>query len=120
MYPDHPIWYRKGLPEILRKFSDIMRDRLANVSLLPCFPTPSYDSDGVHLSAYSGLEFVLHLFDSDHQVLDQRGLDSDSRTPLGTEATCMLEDRVMVLEQDARCLNTKFELKAAFDAELLD
>ena len=64
MYRLAPIWYREGLPEILQKFSDVMKARPDNSFLMPSFPTPQFQSDGVHLSPYSGLEFVLHLFDS--------------------------------------------------------
>ena len=120
MYRTNPIWYRDGLPEILKKFSDVMRARPSNSHLLPSFPTPSFESDGVHLSAYSGLEFVLHLFDSVGSILDQQSLDSGSREIVASESTRVLEDRVMVLEQDHRRLNQKFEAKTAVDAELSD
>ena len=40
-----------------------MSPKLKNVHLLPSFATPAFESDGVHLTPYSGLEFVLHLFE---------------------------------------------------------
>ena len=120
MYRLSPIWYREGLPEILQKFSDVMKGRPASSFLMPSFPTPKFESDGVHLSAYSGLEFVLHLFDSVNSILDLQQLDPDSRSVVSTEATRVLEDRVMVLEQDHRRLNQRFEFKSAVDAELSD
>ena len=120
MYRTNPIWYRDGLPEILKKFSDVMRVRPSNCNLLPSFPTPTFESDGVHLSAYSGFEFVLHLFDSVGSILEKRSLDPVSRDHVTSESTRVLEDRVMVLEQDHRRLNQRFESKSAVDSELSD
>ena len=120
MYRLAPIWYREGLPEILQKFSDVMKARPDNSFLMPSFPTPQFQSDGVHLSPYSGLEFVLHLFDSVKTILDVKELDPEARSVVSNEATRVLEDRMMVLEQDHRRLNQKFEFKSAVDAELLD
>ena len=97
-----------------------MKGRPASSFLMPSFPTPKFESDGVHLSAYSGLEFVLHLFDSVNSILDLQQLDPDSRSVVSSEATRVLEDRVMVLEQDHRRLNDRFEFKSAVDAELSD
>ena len=39
-----PIWYREGLPEILQKFSDVMKARPDNSFLMPSFPTPQFQS----------------------------------------------------------------------------
>ena len=83
----------------------------------PSFPTPSYDSDGVHLDAYSGFEFVLHLFDSVQLILSQQVQDPETRSPVATESTRVPEDRVMVLKHDHRRLNQKFEHKAAVNYE---
>ena len=120
MYRQLPLWYREGLPEVLTKFSSFLKDRPSNLHLLSSFPTPDFDQDGVHLTAYSGLEFMIHLFDSSIALLD--GLDSscDQRLPMASEATRLLEDRVMVLEQDHRRLNRDVELKTAIDSELHD
>ena len=120
MYRLSPIWYRDGLPEILRKFSDMMKERPDNSHMMPSFPSPSYDPDGIHLTAYSGLEFVLHLFDSIGSVLNSVQMDPEARSCATSEASRVLEDRVMVLEQDHRRLNQKFEHKFAVDAELSD
>jgi len=73
MYRMRPIWYRDGLPDILTIFSTSFAKTavtVKNLHALPGFPTPSFEADGVHLSAYCGLEFVLHLFDSAKIVLD--------------------------------------------------
>ena len=120
MYRTNPIWYREGLPEILRKFSEMMKSRPGNAHMMPSFPSPKYDPDGVHLTAYSGLEYVLHMFDSIQVVLSSLELDIDSKSSNATESSRVLEDRVMVLEQDHRRLNQKFEHKFAVDAELSD
>lgn len=120
MYRRSPIWYREGLPEILMKFSNVMLSRPASVLMMPSFSTPSFESDGVHLSAYSGLAFVLHLFDSANHLIDVQGLNQEAMTTIASESTRVLEDRVMVLEQDHHRLNSMFELKSAIDAELSD
>ena len=120
MYRQSPLWYREGLPEVLTRFSLFFRDRPANLHLLPSFPTPEFEKDGIHLNAYSGLEFMIHLFDSATALLDGLESSCDQRLPETAEATRVLEDRVMVLEQDHRRLNSAFEVKTAVDAELHD
>ena len=120
MYRTSPLWYREGLPEVLTKFSLFLRERPVNLHLLPSFPTPDFERDGVHLTAYSGLEFMIHIFDSSVALLDGLGSDCDQRLPEASEATRLLEDRVVVLEQDHRRLNQTVELRTAIDAELHD
>ena len=120
MYRTAPLWYREGLPEVLTRFSATFRDKPDNLYLLPSFPTPEYESDGVHLTAYSGLEFMIHLFDSSIAILDGLAKSCDERIPETSEAARLLEDRVMVLEQDHRRLNSVVEFKTAVDAELHD
>ena len=88
------------MPEILRKFSDFMKNKPANLLLMPSFPTPSYEPDGVHLTAYSGLEFVIYLFDSAVDLLASASLHQGSLNSKSTEATRVLEDRMVALEQD--------------------
>ena len=106
MYRKSPTWYREGLPEILTRFSsDLIREKPANVHLLPSFPTPDFEADGLHLTAYSGLEFVLHLFDCSVEILDSINTDCATLAPRASEATRLLEDRMVALEQDHRRLN---------------
>ena len=119
MYRLSPLWYREGLPEILQKFSEVFTG-FDNLRLMPSFPTPSFEDDGVHLTAYSGLEFVLHLFDSATSLLDGLSTSLDEKTSAGAETTRRLEDRMMAIEQDHRRLNKSFEFKTATDAELAD
>ena len=120
MYRRSPLWYRDGLPEILTKFSSSFKEKPVNVNLMSSFPTPEFEADGVHLTAYCGLEFILHLFDSANSILDGQNATCDERIPEASEVTRLLEDRVMVLEQDHRRLNSDFELKTAADAEIHD
>ena len=120
MYRTSPVWYREGLAEILTVFSGTLSsDRPPNLHLLPSFPTPDFESDGL-LTAYSGLEFILHLFDSTHLLL--ANLESAPETGIirNSESTRVLEDRVMAIEQDHRRLNRFVEHKTAIDAELAD
>ena len=106
MYRHTPTWYREGMPEVLTRFStEIYRDRPPNLHLLPSFPTPEFEADGIHLTAYSGMEFVLHLFDSAIGVLDAAKDGYDLVVPRVGEATRLLEDRMVAIEQDHRRLN---------------
>ena len=120
MYRSRPVWYREGLPEILSMFSQhLSRDVPPTLRILPSFSTPEYQNDGVSLTSYAGLEYVLHLFDSTQDLLDRskEPVEVSSRI---SEATRVLEDRVMVLEQDHRRLNQVVEHKIAIDSELAD
>ena len=121
MYRTNPLWYREGLPEIMTLFSQAMvADKPPNLHLLPSFATPEFEADGVHLTAYSGLEFILHLFDGAVDLLANLALPLPERAERGSESTRVLEDRMMSLEQDHRRLNRVVEGKMAEDAELND
>jgi hypothetical protein len=121
MYRTNPIWYRDGLPEILSLFSSSFKeDRPKNLHLLSSFATPEFEADGVHLTSFSGLEFIVNLFDVSEETLARLKKSPASRSDISTEQTRVLEDRVMVLEQDHRRLNKVVEKKSAVDAELAD
>ena len=121
MYRGSPIWYREGLPEVLTTFSSVMnQDKPANMNLLSSFPTPSYDPSGIHLTPYSGLEFLMHLFDNSRETLANLERPADAQAARTSEGTRVLEDRVMALEQDHRRLNSVVEGKIAIDAEEAD
>ena len=121
MYRTSPTWYREGLPEVLTLFSQsLTSDKPANLHLLPSFATPDYEGDGVHLTPYSGLEYILHLLDSSHDLLALIEAPLDEVAIKSCESTRVLEDRVMALEQDHRRLNRVVESKTAVDAELDD
>ena len=74
----------------------------------------------MHLTAYSGLEFILHLFDGATDLLTNLALPGPERVVISSESTRVLEDRMMSLEQDHRPLNHVLEIKTAADAELAD
>ena len=121
MYRMSPLWYREGLPEVLTLFSQTFSlERPANLRLLPSFPTPEFDPDGVHLTAYSGLEYIVHLFDAAEEIISNFKSSPEEVLVQSCESTRVLEDRMMVLEQDHRRLNVVVESKTAADAELDD
>ena len=121
MYRTAPVWYRDGLPEILMLFSQsLITEKPANLHILPSFSTPEFEADGVHLTIYSALQFVLHLFDSAQELLDNLSSSTSEVATRNSETTRVLEDRVMVLEQDHRRLNRVLEHKIAIDSELAD
>ena len=121
MYREFPLWYREGLPEIMNLFSQaFMFERPDNLLLLPSYPTPEYERNGIHLTAYSGLEYISHLFDSSQEAVENLSLAQPDVSLKTCEATRLLEDRVTSLEQDHRRLNSAVETKTATDAELDD
>ena len=121
MYRSHPLWYRDGLSEILGKFSSIFsKQKPANLLLMPSFPSPTFDADGIHLTPQSGLEYIYFLFDTARDVIAASESPTESKVTAGSEATRVLEDRVMALEQDHRRLNSSFEVSVAVQAERED
>ena len=123
MYRAFPIWYCDGVSEVLQKFSSMMCSKPSgptNIHLLPSFPTPSCENDGIHLTPYSGLEFILHLFDSSTNLIQTLSSRPEEVVIRNVESSRVLEDRMMVLEQDHRRLNKVVEEKYAEDAELAD
>ena len=121
MYRTNPTWYREGLPEILSLFSQVFsQERPDNLRLLPSFSTPAFEADGVHLTPFSGLEFILHLFDASEVVLSSLDASPDEVMVQSSESTRVLEDRVVALEQDHRRLNRVVEDQIAIDSELAD
>ena len=118
MYHISPLWYQDGLSEIMSKFSSIMAtNRPSNLLLMPSFPTPSFEADGMHLTASSGLEYLFFLFDSAKDVIVASGTETEVKVSTGSEATRVLDDRVMGLEQDHLRLNQSFEIFYAVNAE---
>ena len=121
MYRQSPLWYRDNLAEVMRRFSAASkRFSHANMRLMPSFPSPTYEADGVHLTAYSGLEFVLHLFDASKLIIESLSASVDVREATVSEASRLIEDRMMALEQDHRRLSGVVELKTAVDSEADD
>ena len=121
MYRQVPLWYRDDLAGVLSRFSAASKKvTSSNFGLMPSYSTPSFEADGVHLTAYSGLEFVLHLFDSARALITALSAPDAERESAANASTRLLEDRVVALEQDHRRLNTVVELKTAIDSELED
>ena len=120
MYRMFPVWYRDGMPEVLKRFSDVMLKKAPNVHLLPSFSTPSFEADGIHLSPYSGLEFVVFLFDSSLSLIETFSSRPEEVLTQNCESSRVLEDRMVALEQDHRRLNSVVENKTAEDAELAE
>ena len=123
MYRSFPIWYRDGVSEVLQKFSTMMCSKASgpsNVHLLPSFSTPTFETDGIHLTPYSGLEFILHLFDSSTSLIKTLASRPEEVVIKNIESSRVLEDRMMAIEQDHRRLNRVVEDKYAEDAELAD
>jgi hypothetical protein len=109
------------MPEVLTLFSNSFVKHVLGVSNLhamPSFPTPVFEDDGVHLNPYSGLEFVLYLFDTAKSLLVSIGSSTEARQVENIEAIRTLEDRVMAIEQGHKCLASDFDLKCAIDSEL--
>ena len=120
MYRRSPLWYRDGLPEVLTKFSSSMKIRPSNLHLMSSFATPEFIDDGVHLTPYSGLEYVLHLFDNAGSILDALTAEPSEIASRHAETSRVLEDRMMALEQDHHRLSLGVESKTAEDSELFD
>ena len=123
MYRTFPIWYRDGISEVLQKFSSMLCSKPTgpkNMLLLPSFSTPSFEGDGIHLTPYSGLEFILHLFDSSAALVQTLNSRPEEVVIKQVESSRVLEDRMMAIEQDHRRLNQVVEEKIAVDSELAD
>lgn len=60
-----PTWYLPLLPVVVRSLTGVLRVHNPNLYALPAFISTSsdLDSDGVHFSALSGRDYVLHLLD---------------------------------------------------------
>jgi hypothetical protein len=119
MYRKTPVWFRDGLPEVLVQFSNFM-SQCDLALVLPSFPTPEFEADGVHLTSYSGLEYIYHLFDSSKSKLASLTQPPETMLLRVVEDSRLLADRVVVLEQDHRRLNKDYEFKTAVDSELAD
>ena len=122
MYRTTPLWYRDGMADILMTFESALRitDRPINIWVLPCFPRPQLEADGVHLTPFSGLEYVLHLFDASQEAFSTLTLGDSSRIDQVVSANRVLESRVSVVELDHARLVKSFEFQTAITAEALD
>ena len=121
MYRTTPQWYNDGLSQIMIKFSAIFRaDKPKNLHLLPTFSSPCLEVDGVHLTPYSGFEYVVSLFDSAVESLNNLKRPVPVLLSNQAESVRSLEDRVTVIEADHKRLSRSVESKAALQAEAND
>ena len=115
--PPMPYWYSSALPEILMEFSAVASaNRPPNLHLIDGSATPEFQPDGVHLTAYSGLRFVVHLFDAAISRIEAP--PSSVEADRTQEAIRVVSDRVGVLEQGQARISVELALKTAVDAEL--
>ena len=123
MYRTSPVWFREGMSEIMLKFSSAasgLQPLPANLHLMSSFSKPVLESDGVHLTPYSGMEFALHLFDEPERIIRSLASVLEIRVTQHDEDIRLLKDRVLVLEQDHKRLNARTEMQFAIDQELAD
>ena len=123
MYRTTPVWFREGMAEIMLKFSSMATDlkpRPYNLHLMASFAKPVLEQDGVHLTPYSGMEFVLHLFAEPERIMTSITSTPDAKAVLVDEEVRLIKDRVLVLEQDHRRLTEKSDRQFAIDQELSD
>ena len=103
------------------KFSTMMSiERPSNLLLMKSFSNPCLEPDGVHLTPYSGLEYVVHLFDCAEDLLNGLSRSPESFVIANTESIRCLEDRVVNLEQGHKKMRMFVEDRAAVAAELSD
>ena len=121
MYRQRPEWYRLGLAEILVQFSKSLSPLIGpGLHVLPSFPFPELEADGVHLTPYAGLKFVVQLFDSSLELIKASVAPLPVSVAKVQETSRVLEDRVVVLEQGQHHLRRELQMKTAIDAELAD
>ena len=121
MFRQHPEWYHNGLPEVLLQFSKHLSPMLApGFHLLPSLPMPDLEVDGIHLTPYAGLKYVVHLFDSSLELIKSLSSIVPVALSKAGESSRVLEDRVVVLEQGQQHLRQELQMKTAIDSELAD
>ena len=121
MFRQQPEWYRHGLSDVLLQFSKILSPlKSQNFHLLPSLASPDLEDDGVHLTAYAGLRFVVHLFDSSLDLIKNMSAPLPEVVARVGESSRVLEDRVVVLEQGHQHLRRELQMKTAIDADLAD
>ena len=70
MYRTSPLWYRDHLPEVMIRFSSAgSLTRPDNLHLMPSFTRSVLEPDGVHLTPFSGMEYILHLFKASEAMI---------------------------------------------------
>lgn len=120
MYRLSPNWYRAGISDILIRFSSIFSSLPENVLLMPSFPGPDFQADGVHLTSFSGGEFLLHMFENIEAVVSMSVAPIATQVRLAKEESRSIGDRVAVLEKESARVNLILEHKSIIDSELFD
>ena len=121
LYRNRPDWYQRGLAQVASRFSAIMTaDQPLNLFLLPSFISQDLSPDGVHLTAVSGLHYVLHLFDQSEAVLALDPREPELKLVKVQEAVRQHDDRLSYLESRHGNLQGNFGLKVAIDQEFRD
>ena len=92
----------------------------ANLFLLPSFISQDLSPDGVHLTAVSGLHYILHLFDQTAAVLALDPREPEFKLIKVQEAVRHHDDRLSYLESRHSNLQRGVNLKMASDSEFRD
>ena len=123
MYRTTPLWYRDGITEILAKFSELAPDlssRPANILMMPSFSKSQLEADGVHLTPYSGMEFVLFLFEAAEDLATRAVAPVNVQVASVVEVATNHSHRLAVLEQDHARLVKRFDHEVAIRSEFDD
>lgn len=87
---------------------------------MPSFTRSVLEPDGVHLTPFSGMEYILFLFKSSEELVQRLDLSAPEQVASLSEDARVLQDRVLVLEHDHRRLADRFEHQRAIDSEMSD
>ena len=121
LYRNRPSWYQSGLPQVATRFSSVMSaDPPANLYLIPSFICQDLSPDGVHLTAVSGLHYLLHLFDQSEAILALDPREPELKLIKVQEAVRQHDDRLSYLESRHGNLNGRVSIKTAVDSEFRD
>ena len=121
LFRSRPSWYQAGLAQIASRFSTVLWTKPpANLFLLPSFICQDLSPDGIHLTAVSGLHYVLHLFDQAQAVLTLEPRSPEYKLVVVQEAVRHHDDRLSYLEGRHNNVQNGANLKFAADAEFQD
>ena len=89
----------------------------ANLFLIPSFISQDLSPDGVHLTAVSGLHYLLHLFDQSEAILALDPREPELKLVKVQESVRQHDDRLSYLESRHGGLHESVCLKTAIDHE---
>ena len=92
----------------------------ANLFLIPSFISQDLSPDGVHLTAVSGLHYLLHLFDQSEAILALDPREPELKLVKVQESVRQHDDRLSYLESRHGGLHESVCLKTAIDHEFKD